>query len=54
MRDVTCLAPVEEVVRLEAFPDEPCVVRVTRIDFLKHTMTLVPMDTRCGGSHADL
>jgi predicted RNA-binding protein len=56
MPDVTCLVPVEEGVRLEAFFDEPRIVRgsIARIDFLKQTVTLVPMDTRRGRSHADL
>jgi predicted RNA-binding protein len=56
MREVTCLVPVEEGVRLETFFDEPRTVRgrVGRIDFLKHTVTLVPVEMRRGESHADL
>jgi len=56
MREVTCLVPVEEGVRLEAFFDEPRIVhgRVARIDFLKHTVTLVPLETQLGESHVNL
>jgi predicted RNA-binding protein len=56
MCELICLVPVEEEVRLEAFFDEPRIVRgrVARIDFLKHTVTLVPMEMRRGESHADL
>lgn len=44
MRDVVLLEPVEEGVRLQAFFEEPVVLkaRIGRIDFLKHTVTLVP------------
>ena len=44
MRDVILLEPVEEGLRLQAFFEEPVTVqaRVERIDFLKHTVTLVP------------
>ena len=45
MREVTLLVPVEGGVQLETFFEEPRFVpgRVTRIDFLKHTVTLVPV-----------
>jgi predicted RNA-binding protein len=45
MRDVILLEPVEEGLRLQAFFEEPVTVqaRVERIDFLKHTVTLVPL-----------
>jgi predicted RNA-binding protein len=45
MRDVILLEPVEEGLRLQAFFEEPVTVRarVERIDFLKHTVTLVPV-----------
>ena len=45
MRDVVLLEPVEEGLRLQAFFEEPVTVqaRVERIDFLKHTVTLVPV-----------
>ena len=45
MRDVVLLEPVEEGLRLQAFFEEPVIVqaRVERIDFLKHTVTLVPV-----------
>jgi predicted RNA-binding protein len=45
MRDVILLEPVEDGVRLQAFFEEPVTVqaRVGRIDFLKHTVTLVPV-----------
>jgi predicted RNA-binding protein len=45
MRDVILLEPVEEGLRLQAFFEEPVMVqaRVERIDFLKHTVTLVPV-----------
>jgi predicted RNA-binding protein len=47
MRDVILLEPDEKGLRLQAFFEEPVVVqaRVSRIDFMKHTVTLVP----CGG-----
>jgi predicted RNA-binding protein len=43
MRDVILLEPVKEGVRLQAFFEEPVTVqaRIGRIDFLKHTVTLV-------------
>jgi predicted RNA-binding protein len=45
MRDVILLEPVKDGVRIQAFFEEPVTVqaRVGRIDFLKHTVTLVPM-----------
>jgi predicted RNA-binding protein len=45
MRDVILLEPVEKGVRLQAFFEEPVIVqaRIGRIDFLKHTVTLVPV-----------
>ncbi len=45
MRDVILLEPVEDGLRLQAFFEEPVTVqaRVERIDFLKHTVTLVPV-----------
>jgi predicted RNA-binding protein len=44
MRDVILLEPAEGGLRLQAFFEEPVMVdaRVERIDFLKHTVTLVP------------
>jgi predicted RNA-binding protein len=43
MRDVVLLEPVEEGLRLQAFFEEPVTVkaRIERIDFIKHTVTLV-------------
>ena len=47
LRDVILLEPAEEGegVRLQAFFEEPVTVqaRIERIDFLKHTVTLVPV-----------
>ena len=45
MRDVVLLEPVQDGLRLQAFFEEPVTVqaRVERIDFLKHTVTLVPL-----------
>ena len=45
MRDVVLLEPVEDGVRMQAFFEEPVTVRarIDRIDFLKHTVTLVPV-----------
>jgi predicted RNA-binding protein len=45
MRDVVLLEPVEGGLRLQAFFEEPVTVqaRVGRIDFLKHTVTLIPL-----------
>jgi predicted RNA-binding protein len=45
MRDVVLLEPDREGLRLQAFFEEPVVVkaRVSRIDFLKHTVTLTPL-----------
>jgi predicted RNA-binding protein len=44
MRDVILLEPVANGVRLTTFFEEPQTVRarIGRIDFLKHTVTLVP------------
>ena len=46
MREVTRLAHVGEGVQLQMFFDKPRTVRgrVTEIDFLKHTVTLVPVE----------
>ena len=46
MRDVILLEPVEGGLILQAFFEEPVTVqaRVERIDFLKHTVTLVPVE----------
>jgi predicted RNA-binding protein len=46
MRDVILLEPVEDGLRLQAFFEEPVIVkaRVIRIDFLKHSVTLVPTE----------
>jgi predicted RNA-binding protein len=51
MRDVILLEPVEEGVRLQAFFEEPVILpaRIGRIDFLKHTVTLVPEEGRQDG-----
>jgi len=45
MRDVVLLEPVQDGLLLQAFFEEPVTVqaRVERIDFLKHTVTLVPL-----------
>ena len=45
MRDVVLLEPVRDGLRLQAFFEEPLTVqaRIERIDFLKHTVTLVPV-----------
>jgi len=46
MRDVILLEPIEDGLRLQAFFEEPVIVkaRVDRIDFLKHSVTLVPTE----------
>jgi predicted RNA-binding protein len=46
MRDVILLEPAEEGLRLQAFFEEPVIVKaqVSRIDFLKHSVTLVPTE----------
>ena len=46
MRDVILLEPVGEGLRLQAFFEEPVIVKaqVSRIDFLKHSVTLVPTE----------
>jgi predicted RNA-binding protein len=43
MRDVILLEPVDDGLRLQAFFEEPVIVkaRVSRIDFLKHSVILV-------------
>ena len=45
MRDVVLLEPVPDGLLLQAFFEEPVTVqaRIERIDFLKHTVTLVPV-----------
>jgi predicted RNA-binding protein len=46
MRDVILLEPVDDGLRLQAFFEEPVVIkaRVSRIDFLKHSVMLVPTE----------
>ena len=46
MRDVILLEPVEDGLRLQAFFEEPVIVkaRVSRVDFLKHSVVLVPAE----------
>ena len=46
MRDVVLLELEREGLRLQAFFEEPVVLRaqVSRIDFLKHTVTLTPLE----------
>ena len=48
MRDVILLEPLEGGVRLTAFFEEPVMLqtRVGRIDFLKHRVTLVPIEEK--------
>jgi predicted RNA-binding protein len=50
MRDVILLEPEEEGLRLQALFEEPVVVRaqVGRIDFLRHTVTLTPLEEAKG------
>ena len=45
MREITRLVPVKGGVRLETFFEEPRFVpgRVAQVDFLRHTVTLVPL-----------
>jgi len=52
MRDVIVLEADEKGVRAQSFFDDPVIVKaqVTRIDFLKHTVTLTPMEA---GQHVD-
>ncbi len=52
LRDVVLLEPAKDGLRLQAFFEEPVTVqaRVDRIDFLKHTVILVPVE---GGQHGD-
>ena len=46
MRDVILLEPAGDGLRLQAFFEEPVEIkaRVSRIDFLKHTVTLEPVE----------
>ena len=46
LRDLVLLEPVEDGLRLQAFFEDPVVIRaqVGRIDFLKHTVTLMPLE----------
>ena len=46
MRDLVLLEPGEEGLRLQAFFEKPVVLRaqVSRIDFLKHIVTLKPLE----------
>jgi predicted RNA-binding protein len=46
MRDAILLTPEKGGLRLEAFFEEPVVVKaeISRIDFLKHTVTLTPLE----------
>ena len=48
MGEVTRLAPVTEGVQLQTFFDAPRIVlgRVTEVDFLKHTVTLVHLEAQ--------
>ncbi|MFN2292593.1 MAG: CooT family nickel-binding protein [Anaerolineae bacterium] len=46
MRDVILLTPQEDGLRLQALFEEPVTVKaeVSSIDFLKHTVTLAPLE----------
>ena len=46
MRDVILLTPQEDGLRLQALFEEPVTVKaeVSNIDFLKHTVTLAPLE----------
>ena len=46
MREVIRMTPVEQGVRLQTFFEAPRIIpgRVSEIDFLKHTVTLVPLE----------
>ena len=46
MRDVILLEPAEDGLRLQAFFEEPVTLqaKVSRIDFLKHSVTLMPLE----------
>ena len=46
MRDVILLEPYENGLRLQALFEEPVIVKaeVSRIDFLRHTVTLTPLE----------
>jgi predicted RNA-binding protein len=50
MREVTRLVPVKGGVRLQTFFEEPRFVpgRVDQVDFLRHTVTLVPLQAPGG------
>ncbi|MEJ2210806.1 MAG: CooT family nickel-binding protein [Anaerolineae bacterium] len=50
MRDVVLMEPVDGGIRVQAFFEEPVTLaaRIAHIDFLKHTVTLVPEE---GGRH---
>lgn len=50
MRDVTRLEPAPEGLRLHTFFAEPLLIRarIGGIDFLKHTVTLVPLEADYG------
>ena len=52
LRDVILLEPVAEGVRLQAFFEEPVILpaRIDRIDFLKHTVTLLPLEEGQNGN----
>lgn len=53
MRDVILLEPDEEGLRLQSFFEDPVVVKaqVSRINFLKHTVTLMPLEEGEGHGH---
>ena len=46
LQDVILLEPISDGVRLTTFFEEPRVIRarIGRVDFLKHTVTLLPED----------
>jgi len=46
MREVIQLVPVKEGVQLQTFFENPRTVsgRIVKIDFLKHTVTLLPLE----------
>lgn len=52
MRDVILLEPAGDGLRLQSFFEEPVTLQagVSRIDFLKHTVTLKPLEK---GEHGD-
>ena len=55
MREVTSLVPVRDGVQLATFFEEPRVVpgRVGEIDFLRHTVTLIPLESEKGKNDAN-